>query len=275
MRSYFCVTVLLLGMGLCVNILIHHEDSDTEIGDLQITPKFMCPFSEMFYFAHSLLIPLQSLSSFCRPKITIKASLPVTSYFLFSFFLLMCLHCHKMLSYHPEIYPESPFLTMTIKNPHSYPDNDTTPLKWWACGQPLDLWKHLGLIFLKILESRSNALLVHVITSRRPVHTISRGQIVCLLLEETHLRGSSLSPFWVREKVPLWWELAYYSESHFFPSNFHFFPSLYSGEWLFRKNLSHVIPLQEKIKGNGRSVGNLGMDWSGWTFLRTVPFHSS
>lgn len=134
MRSYFCVTVLLLRRGLCVNILINREDSDTEIGDLQrdfkrLTLKFMCPFSEIFYFAHSLLIPLQSLSSFCRPKITIKANPPLTSYFPFSFFLLMCLHYHTMLNYHPEIYSESPFLTMTIKNSHSYPDNDTTPIK--------------------------------------------------------------------------------------------------------------------------------------------------
>lgn len=31
---------------------------------LQVTLKFMCPFSEIFYLVHSLLILLQSLSSF-------------------------------------------------------------------------------------------------------------------------------------------------------------------------------------------------------------------
>lgn len=123
------VAVFWLTMGLRVNILINHEGFlRLRLETLQVTLKFMRPFSEKFYFAHSLLVLLQSLSSFCRPKITIKANPLLTSYFPFSFFLLMCLSCPAMLSCHPDIYPESPFLTMTTKNPHSYPD-DTTPIK--------------------------------------------------------------------------------------------------------------------------------------------------
>lgn len=118
-----------------------------------------------------------------------------------------------MLSFHHEISPENLFTTITIKNTHSYPGNDISPIKWWACGQPVDLPKHLGLIFLKISEGRSNASLVLVITLRSPVHSICKSQLMCLLVEERQLRGSCLSLeesaptfgslFCIREKIPI------------------------------------------------------------------------
>lgn len=199
---------------------------------LQLTLKFMFPFSEIFYLVHSLLILLQSLSSFWRPNKTIKAN-PLLTYSPFLFHLLTYLHCHIMLSCHHEISPENLFTIIIIKNTHSYPDNDITPIKWWACGQPLDLPKHLGLIFLKISEGRSNASLVLVITPRSPVHSICKGQFMCLLVEERQLRGST-STHW-KSSVhhgggPHWQALAYSNEYHFFPSNFQPFLSLYSGE---------------------------------------------
>lgn len=124
-------------MGLCVNMLINCKDFlRLRLETLQVTLKFMSPFSEIFYLAHSLLIPLQSLSSFWRPNITIKANPPLSPYSLFCFHLFTCLHCHTMLSCHPEISPESLFPTMIIKNTYSHPDNDTTPIKQWACDLP-------------------------------------------------------------------------------------------------------------------------------------------
>lgn len=59
------VGVLWLRTGLCVNILINCKDFlRLRSEPLEVTLKFMCPFGEIFYLAHSLLIPLQSLSSF-------------------------------------------------------------------------------------------------------------------------------------------------------------------------------------------------------------------
>lgn len=162
-------------------------------GTLQDTLKLMCPFGEIFYLADSLLIPLQSLSSFWRPNITVKANPPLSPYS--PFHLLSCLHCHKMPSCWPEIPPESQFPTTIVKNTQSPPENNPTPIKWWACDQPLDFPKHLDLIFVKILESRTNALLVLVLAWRSPVHPISRGQIVCLCVEDSQPRGSTSSPW--------------------------------------------------------------------------------
>lgn len=200
---------------------------------LQVTLRFMCHFSEIFYLVHSLFTLLQSLSSFWRPDKTIKANPFLTPYSPFSFHLLTHLHCHIMLSFHHEISPENLFTTIIIKNTPSYLDNDITPIKWWACGQPLDLPKHLGLIVLKISEGRSNASLVLVITLRSPAHSICKGQLMCLLVEERQQRGS----------IPTCWKsflhegeglhsqaLAYSNDYHFFPSNFQPFLLLCSGE---------------------------------------------
>lgn len=159
---------------------------------LPVTLKFMCPFSEIFYLVHSLLILLQSLSSFWTLNKTINANLLLIPYSFFSFHLFTCLHCHIMLNFHHEIFPGNLFTTV-IKNTRSYPDNDISPIKWWACGQPLDLPKHLGLVFLKISEGRSNASLVLVIIVRSPVHSICKGQLMCLLVEGRQLRRSTNS----------------------------------------------------------------------------------
>lgn len=213
MRSWF----LWLCCGLCVNILINGKDFlRLRLETLQVTYKFTCSFSEIFYLAHSFLIPLQSLSSFWRPNITSKANPPFSPSSPFSLCWLTCMYCYMMLSCHPEISP-----TTIIKNTNSHPDNDTTPIKLWVFDEPLDLPKRLVSIFLKISERRSNVLSALVIASSCPVHLISRGQSVCLLVlqkrdsrgEAHHLLGSF---FCGREKVLSWQALTYPSESHLF-----------------------------------------------------------
>lgn len=88
------VGVLWLRTGLYVNILINCKDFlRLRSEPLEVTLKFMCPFGEIFYLAHSLLTPLQSLSSFWRPNITVKANPPLTPYSPFSFHSLTVMRC--------------------------------------------------------------------------------------------------------------------------------------------------------------------------------------
>lgn len=56
-----------------------------------------------------------------------------------------------------------------------------------ASGSP----KAFGFGLSKNSEGRSNASLVLVIILRNPVHSICKGQLVCLLVEEIQLRGST------------------------------------------------------------------------------------
>lgn len=199
---------------------------------LQVTLRFMCLFNEIFYSVHSLLILLQSLSSFWTLNKTINASLLLIPYSPFSFHLLMCLHCHIMLSFHHQISPENLFTTI-IKNTHAYPDMDFSPIKLWAWGQLLDLPNRLGLVFLKISEDRSNASLVLVIILRSPVRSICKDQLVCLLVEEIQLKGSTPThwkSFLHQRGGPCSQALPYSNEYHFFSSDFQSFLSLYSGE---------------------------------------------
>lgn len=59
-----------------IGFMCEYTDQDflrLRLETLQVTLRFMCPFSEIFYLVHSLLILLQCLRSFGRPNKTIKA----------------------------------------------------------------------------------------------------------------------------------------------------------------------------------------------------------
>lgn len=123
------VAVLWLRSGLCVNILINSKDFlRLRLENLQFTYKFTRSFGELFYLAHSLLIPLQLLSSF-EDQISPQKPTHHSVHSLPSPFACSRLYCYTMLSCHPEISPESLFPIMIIRNTNSHPDNDTTPMK--------------------------------------------------------------------------------------------------------------------------------------------------
>lgn len=111
--------------------------------------------------------------------------------------------------------------------------------QWHLANKMMSLWsayespKALGLIFLKRSEGRSNASLVLLITLRSPVHSICKGQLMCLLVEERQLSGSTPTPwkiFCIREKDPIHRHYHIPVNITFFSSNFQPFLSQYSGE---------------------------------------------
>lgn len=136
-----------------MNILINCKDLlRLRPETLHVTLKFTCPFGVTFYLADSLLIPLQPLSVWTR-NITVKANPPLTPYSPFSFHLLnmSALSCDAKLppwniSWNPVSYHDHQRYSL-------HPENNPTPIKLWACDQPLDLPKPLGSMFVKVSES--------------------------------------------------------------------------------------------------------------------------
>lgn len=103
---------------------------------LLVILRFLCPFSEIFYLVHSLLILLQSLSCFWRPNKTIKANhgslLTLPPHFTCS-----PLYCHIVLF---------PSWNTSWKPIHYYNHQKYSllPRQWHLANKMMSLWSAYG-----------------------------------------------------------------------------------------------------------------------------------